>query len=389
MLLKRISYRIALQFTAFVFVLLLINGAIFLVADIGNAQRQSHLRLQRQSNMIVQHVSSDVEDFLSSIPSPLRDRVRIVNALGQPQYAGAFFNDIPFTIDDEYADRAMQSDDYVIVTEPIIHSGQLIGFVQLADVDRLQWGDLPLRAALYLLVSIAISALTFFVGLFFAKSSLRPAEESMQRLEQFTQDASHELRTPLAVLGSSLDVALKSKKYKEGIESAKDDLKQISVLVERLLELARLDSFGIEKESLDFSGLVAESTEKFRPLADKASIQINTHIAPGIRVIGDETLLRQVMNNVLNNAVKFTNTGGTVTVTLTKRALIMTDTGIGMSPDDLLHIFDRFYQADDSRSRGGFGLGLALVKRICDLHGWTIDVKSEAGKGSTFRLTFS
>lgn len=386
---RRISYRIALQFTAFVFVLLLINGAVFLAVDFKNAERQSHTRIVRLAQFVIDQAESGPVALAERLPPVTRDRVRIVHHDGSLVYGGAFFSDIPFVPKAGFVNMTIDNDDYTILTQTINHSGELVGYLQVADLERLQMGDLPLRAFLYLVVSAAISALTFFVGLFFARSSLLPAEQMFERLEQFTQDASHELRTPIAALSSSLDLALRSKQYREGIVSAKEDLQEVSLITERLLELAVLDKFTVAREPVDLSLLLETSVEKIRALAAEKSVTIATEIAPLIQVRGDASLVRQVVSNLLSNAIKFSKSGGgTIRVTLTKKLLSIEDAGIGIAASSLPHIFDRFYQAETSRSKDGYGLGLALVKRIVDLHGWRIGVKSEEGKGTTFTIRF-
>ncbi len=387
MIFRRISYRIALQFTMFVFLLLLMNGAIFLVVDFTNARRQSHDRLVRTSSLFLNRGWADVDGLVKSLPPPIRARVRIADPDGHVLYSGAVFDDVPLTLQKGFTEMEIQHEDYTILTMNVMRGENPVGSLQVADVERSPLRDIPLRALLYLLLSASISALTFIVGLFFARRSLRPAEQMVERLEQFTQDASHELRTPLAALSSSLDLALKNKKYQEGIVSAKQDLKEVSTLVERLLELARLDKFVIESAPVDFSQLTEETVAKYRPLASEKNVALMTHIASNIRVKGDESLLRQIIGNLLSNAIRFSkHEGGTVTVRLTKHTLTVEDTGIGIAKKSLPHIFNRFYQAESSRAKDGYGLGLALVKRIVDLHGWTIGAESEEGKGATFRV---
>ena len=387
MLLRRISYRIALQFTAFVFVLLILNGALFLIVDLTNARRLANLRLMnRATGFANQYQQAPPEDLGEFLPPMLRQRTRIVDVLGNPIHAGDLFSDIPFSPTPEFTNAYVHGEEYTIFTAPMFQHGHVVAYLQVADSEHMLNRDLPERSILYLLLSVSISALTFLVGLFFARSSLKPAEETMLRLEQFTQDASHELKTPLAVLGSTLDVALKTKKYKEGIASARQDLGEISLLVERLLELARLDAFTIERERVDLSLLISESAEKFLHLADEQSLTLVTDIAEDITVQGDPTLLKQVLNNLLGNALKFNRSGGSVTVRLTKKELSVADTGIGIKKGDIAHIFDRFFQAESSRTDSGLGLGLALVKRIVDLHGWGITAESTEGKGTVFRV---
>lgn len=386
---KQVSYRIALQFTAFVFVLLLVNGSIFLLADIGNARRQTAQRLVRTLEFVLEGSRVAPNGLPATIPNNMRDRVRIVAPDGTVLYGGPLFMDIPFDAVTGISHAWSGNEWYAVLTTPIKRGDELTGYVQIADIEHVQTGDLPLRALIYIIVSIAISGITFTVGLFFARRSLKPAEQMVERLEQFTQDASHELRTPLAVLTSSLDLALKTKDYKEGIESAKEDVRQVTTLVERLLELARLDSFALSKQSLDLSVLVEDMVAKHRPLAEKQGITLHGDVQPGVTVHGDGALLRQVLGNLLSNAMKFSKPGGgEIHVTLTKDTLTVSDTGVGIPKDELPHIFERFYQVDESRAKGGFGLGLSLVRRIVELHGWSVAAESKKGDGATFIIRF-
>jgi signal transduction histidine kinase len=389
MIFRRISYTLALQFTAFVFVLFLVNGTIFLLADFGNARRDMHFRMARTSQTIVQNALRSPRDIGATIPPMMRDRVRIFDALGRPMYAGALLADEPFTSEQGFQNKRINNEDYTVMTAQILADGRHGGYVQIAEIERLPLAGLPLRALLYLLISVAVSALTFMVGLFFSRRSLRPAEQMMERLEQFTQDASHELRTPLAAMSSSLDLALRNGKHEQGIRSAKDDLKQVETLVERLLELARLDSFAVATDRVDLSGLLEESADRLRPMAVEKNVSIVTDIRPGVSVNGDAALLRQVIGNLLMNAIKFNKQDGQINLRLTKDTLSVDDTGVGIDPASVDHIFNRFYRADASRTADGFGLGLALVKRIVDLHGWTIGVKSVLGTGTTFTIALS
>ncbi len=386
---RRISNTIALRFTAFVFVLLLINGALFLLADLGNARREMHMRLQRNAHAILEFARFGSMDFPHFLPPPVRERVRIVDASGNTLYSGGVFAEVPVSLEQGISETVIQGDRYSVLTIPILSDDSVESFLQVAEVQRLPVAGLPFRIALYLLVSVGISAVTFAVGQYFARTSLRPAEDAMQRLEQFTQDASHELRTPLASLNSSLDLALRTKNYEKGILSAKEDLQEVSSLVERLLELARLDRLVLSPSLVDASELMASIVDRHREAAMKRSVTIALHAAPDVRVHADAALLRQLVSNLLTNAMKFSKSeGGTVDVTLSGERLVISDNGIGIASEHLAHIFDRFYQADTSRSEDGYGLGLALVKRIADLHQWTVHADSTYGKGSVFTVNF-
>lgn len=386
---RRISYIIALQFTAFVFALLVINGALFIAADFRGSRQQTYERLQTTLDFVLRQTTFLPSASPRSLPPQLRDRVRLIDGDSHVIYTGSLFDQIPFHPQQGFTDVRADNDEYRILTVPVIQNGQRVGYIQIADIERLQWNDLPRRIAMYLLVSAGISALIFGVGMFFARRSLQPAEEMLRRLEQFTQDASHELRTPLAALSSSLDLAMKTGKYKDGIESAKDDVKQIAVLSERLLELARLDRLALRRDNLDLSSLLQQNADRYRALAEQKKLTIVTGIDPSVRVVGDATLLQQLVGNLLSNAIKFTPAGGEVRLRLTRKQLTVEDTGIGIAAKDLPQIFNRFFRAEKSRTSEGFGLGLALVKRIADLHSWTVAVQSTEGKGTSFTVSLS
>ncbi len=390
MIFRRISHRIAGQFTAFVFLLLLVNGITFLAVDLQNDRFQRRNRLTRSAEVVFQGLRERPRGAARlMLPPQLRERVRIVDANGTSLYTGSLFEDIPFDAEEGIDVETIHDEPYGVLTTPF-QIRDLEGFVQVAERESHGAQGLPFRIFLLLIVSIAVSVLTFFIGLFFARSSLKPAEEMMERLEQFTQDASHELRTPLASLNSSLDLALKTGNHREGIESAKEDVQEISVLVERLLELARLDTFILKKETIDASALLAETAEKFRDDAGKKHVTLHVTAEPAVKIDADPTLFKQLISNLLSNAIKFSKKeGGAITATLTKDSLTIKDTGIGIPKSALPHIFDRFYRADSARTqREGFGLGLSLVQEIAEQHGWKVEVESMENYGSIFVIRF-
>lgn len=386
---REISRRIALQFTVFVFLLLLVNGLVFLLADIGNARREARNTLVRTADVVRREANRALRGEPATLPKMLRERVRIFTSSGASIHTGALFLEAPFLPVEGLSLLHDDGERYTVLTLRVGPPEEPLGFVQVANAEGAGFAGLPRRAVLYLLVSVLITVVTYRVGKLFAHTSLRPAEESMRQLEQFTQDASHELRTPLTALSSSLDLALKTGRHKEGIESAKEDLHRTADLLERLLQIARLGTAGVERAAVDLSALVHSAAERFVPLAKERNIGIATDIEPGIVVRGDEALLRQVVANLLQNAIKFSKPeGGRIAVALTKDRLRIEDAGIGIRADALPRIFDRFYQEDASRSHGGHGLGLALVRRIVEMHGWTVNVQSKEGEGTAFVLRF-
>jgi signal transduction histidine kinase len=226
------------------------------------------------------------------------------------------------------------------------------------------------------------------MGLYFARRSLIPVRETTERLEQFTQDASHELRTPLATIGSSLDLAIKTGKYKEGILSAKEHLTRASLLVERLLNIARMERFAIDLTPVTLSNVISQTISRYEDAAREKGIALESDIATGITVRGDEFLLSQLFGNLFDNALKFNVPNGRVDVMLNGDHFRICNSGPAIDTKDLSQIFDPFFQSDSSRSKEGFGLGLTIVKKIVDLHGWRISVDSSEDTGTQFTISF-
>jgi heavy metal sensor kinase len=227
-------------------------------------------------------------------------------------------------------------------------------------------------------------------------------ERSFTALRRFTADASHELKTPLTVLKAGVERALTTAKMPPeslaALEEAMDEINRMTELVDALLTLARADEglVRLHQEPVDLRALILETEETGELLAEPAGIVVSAD-APVDAVIvpGDGSRIRQLVMNLLTNAVKYTPAGGRVRLWLERDdgrvRFGVSDTGIGIAPGDLPHIFDRFWRADSARTRTaerpGAGLGLAICKWIAEAHGGTIEVQSRPGRGTTFSVT--
>jgi heavy metal sensor kinase len=227
-------------------------------------------------------------------------------------------------------------------------------------------------------------------------------ERSFTALRRFTADASHELKTPLTVLKAGVERALTTAKMPPeslaALEEAMDEINRMTELVDALLTLARADEglVRLHQEPVDLRALILETEETGELLAEPAGIVVSAD-APVDPVIvpGDGSRIRQLVMNLLTNAVKYTPAGGRVRLWLERDdgrvRFGVSDTGIGIAPGDLPHIFDRFWRADSARTRTaerpGVGLGLAICKWIAEAHGGTIEVQSRPGRGTTFSVT--
>ena len=225
-------------------------------------------------------------------------------------------------------------------------------------------------------------------------------ENAFNEQQRFIADASHELRTPLAVLRGETEVALEKTRtvdeYQESLSLIKDEAERLSRIVEDLFILARQPIEAPAKlvhEQVVLNDAVRDCARAAQVLATRKGVQLNVHNNnPPIALSGDEDLLKRMILNLLDNAVKYTPAGGEISLTLERQngnaQIVVRDTGIGISEQDQLRVFDRFYRVDKARSRalGGAGLGLSIVRWIVDAHGGKIQIHSSDGIGSVFTV---
>ncbi|MFQ8638723.1 MAG: ATP-binding protein [Acutalibacteraceae bacterium] len=223
-------------------------------------------------------------------------------------------------------------------------------------------------------------------------------DAGMQREKQFTNDVAHELRTPISVVLMQCEELLQGDHLddegRREVSLIQRKVKGVSDMISQLLLLSRADQ-GREKinlERVDFSELVEMVAEEFTDLAKEKNIEIQTEIDPELYLIADQTLMIRLLGNLLENAVNYGNFGGHIWVFVRKTddsiRLFVKDDGIGISQQDLPHIWDRFYQADPARNSESSGLGLSMVKWIVEAHHGKISVSSELGKGTDFTCIF-
>ena len=225
-------------------------------------------------------------------------------------------------------------------------------------------------------------------------------EGAVRTLSQFAADASHELRTPLAVIRTNAELALRRARepesYRQSLAEIAGETERMTQLVEDLLFLARGDSGAVEipRVPIDLKALLEEIAGEIRGLAAERNIHLAVDLpAEQAAIEGNRAALRRLFLVLVDNALKFTPTRGTITIALQPAGghwvASVADTGSGIGAPDLPHIFRRFYRADGARSDTGHGLGLSLAASIATAHQAEIQVESEPGKGSKFRVRFS
>jgi len=321
---------------------------------------------------------------------------------------------------------------------PVIEHGQIAYIVQVASPLNLVYSGLnKLKATLLTLIPLTVF-FTAALGVFLVKLTLNPVDsmiktirqitaenlelridipdtkDEIKRLadtfndmlarldrafsfqKQFIQDVSHELRTPLTILKGDFEITLKKSRshheYKSVLVSSLEEINKIIQMVEGLLTLARFDNQEIKfaMKRLELNALLESVLDDMRVLAIKKAISIDLLTPDKIILEADESQMRCVFINLLDNAIKYTPPNGKVLVRIHKNKdfakIRVSDTGIGIPENELHLVFDRFYQVEKSRSGSGFGLGLSIVRSILDAHHGRIEVESCQGQGTTFTI---
>lgn len=248
-------------------------------------------------------------------------------------------------------------------------------------------------------------------GLWLTRQAMQPIEQSFQKLQQFTSDAAHELRSPLMAIKTNAAVALK---YPEGIrasdadkfEAIKSASTQLTTLTEDLLFLARSDRTypqgktdktpsANKQAPVNVTAILHHLLQLYRPRADAQQVQLNATLEEALYLRGNEAQLTRLFSNLIDNALRYTPAGGTVNVSgkaeSNQISVAVQDTGIGIAPEHLELLFERFWQAEQSRTyqNQGFGLGLAIAQNIASNHGGRITVTSQPQQGSCFTVYLS
>jgi signal transduction histidine kinase len=274
------------------------------------------------------------------------------------------------------------------------------GGIEAALIDRSREQS-DLRNAFFISsFSLLGSLLVFFVISFFlSKWVFKPAELAWKQQRRFVADASHELKTPLTVILANTNILKNNsadtiKKQWKWVENTEAEAKRMKKLIDSLLFLAKSDDARIKTvhTKVNFSDVVLSCSLAFEPVAYERQISINTGgLQPGICVAGDELQLRQLAAILLDNAVKYSLEGDPVSVSLaarqTQALLSVRNGGAPLSPEDMEHLFERFYRADKARASEGYGLGLAIAKSITELHRGKISVESHDGIGAVVTVS--
>jgi len=228
-------------------------------------------------------------------------------------------------------------------------------------------------------------------------STFARLEAAFAQQKQFAADAAHELRTPVTVILTQTQTALNRERdaasYKQTVEACQRAAQRMRKLIESLLALAQFDAGQevLQRARFDLAAILSEGVELVQPLAEERGIKIISEISP-LEITGDAGRLAQVVTNLLTNAIQYNQPAGEVRVKLTAQnglaVLSVSDTGLGISAENLPCVFSRFFRADSSRTgAGNAGLGLAICKAIVEAHSGTLEVMSRENVGTTFTVS--
>ena len=286
----------------------------------------------------------------------------------------------------------------LISAQPIYHRGEMIGILYIGK--EISFAYQLFKWLPYILLGIAILffGVAVIISYYMSKKAMIPITKAFSRQREFVADASHELRTPLSVMLSSIDAIEMTADWKKEdyshklLFNLKNEVKRMTQLVGNLLTLARSDLETVEliKEKFDFRPFVEKTIESVQTLADSKQIQLFFDAPPSLIVYGDSQKFTQLLYILLDNAIKYTQNGGKIFLSLSvdekEWMMKVKDTGIGIDIKEQEQIFERFYRTDKSRTRksGGHGLGLSIAKGIVESYKGTIRVSSELEKGSIF-----
>ena len=286
------------------------------------------------------------------------------------------------------------------VTVPIIKSdnGELVGYVRVSQsldefdetLQKLDWG---LGGGI--IITLVLSSIA---GILLTRQAMQPIEESFERLKQFTADASHELRSPLMAIKINAELPLEypeeiGPKDAEKFQAIASATNQMTRLTEDLLLLARTDRVSPQnRDTLNLTSILENLIQLYKPQAEVKKINLKTQLIGNVQLIGDSVQLTRLFTNLVENALYYTPSGGVVEIKTNRVGsqvyVNVQDTGVGIAPEDIDKVFERFWRADQSRSYwlGGSGLGLAIAQAIAQNHGGLISVTSQLGVGSCFTV---
>lgn len=400
--LNRTHRRLTFMFTWVTFCIIFIIGTSFLFARYFNETRIQKREIQTQASIVIEWFQNK-ENFLQNytkrrnIDVPTKFELR--NEIGKERSRSGIsffvldsednlvfqeilqqpkFKKLDFDIENIYVDNN------TFITTKRLPDRTLIFYQNI----RYDLGDVVSDFLLMFLLVCLISGGIYLVWFRFVGSALKPVEENIKDMSDFTHNAGHELKTPLAVVRWNLQIMQAEKKIDTKlIKKSIGQIDEINDIIEWLRELSEVWKIQ-QKSSIDLPHEVQKIVQNLEPLALKKWVSLHGKFPEKFVIQANKEETDILLINLIKNAILYNKKWGRVDISMKKNVLTISDTGIGMSPGEQEKIFDRLYRAWKSRDATGFGIGLSLVKKIADANNWKLSLKSTTGKGSSFEIIF-
>lgn len=409
----------------------MLSLTVILIIVVGAINIVSYRQITAQADRVLDILQENQGKFPDKLPQPPQDDA------GKPPYAGNhdfITEDTPFesryfVVNVNTSGEISQLDTGHIASisagdaksygEEVLQAGKTSGYCdsyryRISDTDNgkqiiflYRYSELHTvgsQLAASLAVAVAVLVAMFLLVALLSRRIVRPMEENMEKQKQFVTDASHELKTPLAIISANAEVLEMIEGKSEWTESIRNQIGRMSELVQNLVTLSRMEEENIHTVFTDFSlsDAVSETAEPFGTLAESKGLQIQTEIAGQITFCGDEKSIRQMISILLDNAVKYAvkdneaeqkekNADRRIFVSLSRQgnyAILAVSNAVEEMPEKPERLFDRFYRADESRTResGGYGIGLAVARAAAEAHKGKITAEKESEHRIAFQV---
>ena len=413
--LARLRFQLTLWYGGvFTLILVLLGGGVFfgvrrqLSRQLDTSLRSATVALQRAArirDVEREQATGPVADAVSELHIPDR-MLFLLDTAGTPIIPAQ----APGWVQAAARDAALNGQSDLDMSEPgdreiRLHAQRFTGssghvYIAAVAADRV---ELESRYASLIEVFAAAAFVAMLLvaggGYVLVRQSTAPVERSMDQMRRFMADAAHELRTPVTLLRTRAEVALAEerdpRRDAETLHAVVREVERVGAIVSDLLTLARADAGEqpATRKTVYLDDLASDAVDSIRSLAAQHQVTVGIGSFEEAPITGDPVLVRRLLLILLDNAIKFTPVGGDVRLDVTvadgRRVVAITDTGVGIPPEDLPRVFERFFRSDTARQEtDGAGLGLAIARWIADQHGASLGVRSKPGAGTTVTVSF-
>ena len=413
-MLDRIRYRLSLAYVGVLALILILFGTIVVLifSQQATAQQDELLRqkaeaetssaLNAPETYTIVGATAEPDIAVVSVPPDAPVEAEVLNTASSGSSLGLPFGELARLAGQEETMTAATVDGpdgpVRVVSVPLFESGEVTAVIQAAQSRQVVWEIVNRLVLILVFVGLVALLLAGVGGLFISGRAMRPVRGAFHRQRAFVADASHELKTPLTLIKLKAEMVVReptSPRNRKVIQDQLSEIDRMDSLVSDLLILARLDAdnLGVSHETFDLAKIIAETADRFILRAAKEEVLLDIEVPGELPAHGDPKRTGQILVALLDNAMRFTPSGGRVTVAGRSHdgrvETSVADTGPGISSEHLPHVFERFYRTDTARRRssGGTGLGLAIARDLAAIQRGELVVSNAKNGGACFTLS--